>query len=717
MNVNDRRSAPWYEQATRWTQLTFVEDDPLHFDLDAWRDVMERTRSNAICLSAGGYIAYYPTAVPFHYTSRFLDGRDLFGEVVDVARSLGMKVMARVDPHAIHADAAAVHPEWLSRSADGAPAKHPSYDDIWITCPHTTYHSEFLTDVAREIVRDYDVDAVFANRWEGPMGVSYSDAARASFRSATGRELPVAEPKSDPVWREYTAWRGQRLSSLIETWDTAVREIKPDARFIPNRGPFQLRSLDAEVVDRATPAFFIDKQGRAGAEAIWAAGRVGKRSKGTYPDRPVNLITSVGPEQHAHRWKDSVDAPAELVTAIADGILHEANPWFTKFNARIVDTRWIDPIARAFRLHEAVEEHYRASTSRPEVVILENMTIDEADLMAAYTATFDDEDGVYQALVEARIPFGFVPDFRLTLERLEGVRVVILPDAQALSAEQVAVLEQFVAAGGSVVATDRSSLQDESGVGREDFALGPVLGVRLTGSRRPHVKNNYIAITGSHPVSQGFDGAERILGGTAVVPIAAEQGTEVPFRFVPDFPDLPMEEVYPREAPRDPAIVTREHPSGGRTAYAAFNLGAVYWEALQSDHGQVIVNLVDWALGGRRQVRVEGVGLVDVAVRERDGGLLVGLVNLDNPMAMRGQMHWLRPLDPQVLRVALPAGASGAQARLVVAGTDAVADVCGDELVVHLPATDVMELVDITWQRAEGDRPTQQQTNDEESQK
>lgn len=693
------RRRAWYDEASRWTQLTFAEDDPLHFDLDAWRDVMVRTRSNAICLSAGGYIAYYPTRVPHHYVSRHLGDADLFGSVVEVARSLSMKVMARVDPHAVHADAAAAHPEWLARASDGTALEHPSQHDVWITCAHTAYHSDFLTEVSREIVREYDVDAIFANRWEGPMGISYSDAARHSFRSETGLELPHAEPSDHPVWRTYAEWRGRRLGRLITTWDAAVRDVRPNARFIPNRGPFQLRTIDPQVIDRATPAFFIDKQGRAGDEAVWAAGRVGKRSKGAYPDRPVNLITSVGPEQHMHRWKDSVDAPAELVTAIADGILHEANPWFTKFNARIVDTRWIAPVAEAFHLHATVEEHYRTSTARPEVVILEAVEIDESDLATAYLANFPDEDGVYQALLEARIPFGYVPDIHLDLDRLDGVRVVVLPDARSVTHEQADVLRQFVARGGGIVATDRSTLSDES---HGDFALADVLGVRRAGARRDGVKNNYMALIGSHEVHAGYEGAARILGGTAIVPIEAGADADVPFRFIPDFPDLPMEEVYPREAPRDAAVVCRRVPGGGRAAYAAFDLGAVYWEAMQQDHGRLIVNLVDWALGQERRVRLTGVGLVDVAVRDTRDGVLVGLVNLDNPMAMRGQLHWLRPLAPQTLSVALPRGASGADARLVVGGQSLEVHIEEGRAAVELPETAVLELVKITWHHDAG---------------
>ena len=104
------RTADWYKSATRWTQLTLVEDDPIRFDPAFWIDVFKRTKSNATCLSAGGYIAYYPSRVPLHYVSKFIGDSDPFGTLVDGARRLGMHVMARVDPHAIHQDAAGAHP-------------------------------------------------------------------------------------------------------------------------------------------------------------------------------------------------------------------------------------------------------------------------------------------------------------------------------------------------------------------------------------------------------------------------------------------------------------------------------------------------------------------------------------------------------------------------------------------------------------------------------
>ena len=60
--VGGLRSPTWYETATRWTQLTLVEDDPGSFDLDFWLGVFDETKSNATCLSAGGYVAYWGRA-------------------------------------------------------------------------------------------------------------------------------------------------------------------------------------------------------------------------------------------------------------------------------------------------------------------------------------------------------------------------------------------------------------------------------------------------------------------------------------------------------------------------------------------------------------------------------------------------------------------------------------------------------------------------------
>lgn len=95
----------WVDKPMRWAQLTLVEDDPGKFDLQFWLDYFQRTKSDAVCLSAGGCVAYYPTKIPFHHRSAWLGDRDVFGELVAGCRKLGMVVIARTDPHATYDDA------------------------------------------------------------------------------------------------------------------------------------------------------------------------------------------------------------------------------------------------------------------------------------------------------------------------------------------------------------------------------------------------------------------------------------------------------------------------------------------------------------------------------------------------------------------------------------------------------------------------------------
>ncbi len=51
----------WFNKPMRWAQLTLVEDDPKTLDIAFWLDYFNRIKADAACLSAGGYMAFYPT--------------------------------------------------------------------------------------------------------------------------------------------------------------------------------------------------------------------------------------------------------------------------------------------------------------------------------------------------------------------------------------------------------------------------------------------------------------------------------------------------------------------------------------------------------------------------------------------------------------------------------------------------------------------------------
>src|SRR5471032_2650207 len=136
----------------RWGQLTLVEDDPGTFDAQFWLDYFKRTHCDAVCLSAGGCVAYYPTKVPYHHRSAWLGNRDVFGDLVKGCRDMGMVVVGRTDPHATYDDVQAAHPDWLLVGADGKQHRHWSSPEMWLTCALGPYNFDFMTDVKREIM-------------------------------------------------------------------------------------------------------------------------------------------------------------------------------------------------------------------------------------------------------------------------------------------------------------------------------------------------------------------------------------------------------------------------------------------------------------------------------------------------------------------------------------------------------------------------------------
>ena len=689
------RTPDWYKSATRWTQLTLAEDDPVKFDPAFWIDVFKRTKSNATCLSAGGYIAYYPSKVPLHYVSKFIGDSDPFGTLVEGARRLNMHVMARVDPHAIHQDAADAHPEWIAVDKHGAPRRHWAFPEVWVTCAYSDYNFEFMPEVLREITREYDIDAIFANRWQGH-GVCYCESCTRNFTDASGFDLPVTADAGDPAWRAWAAWRRTVLSRLVVEWDDAMKAIKPATSFIPNMGSISLMEFDLGLIEKHCPFLPVDDQGRRGTEPIWMAGRDGKRMRATFRDRPAILITSIGPEE-VHRWKDSVTTGPEMQAWMTDGIAHGLLPWFTKFNGVVPDTRWVQPIADTFHVHADLEPVLAATAPTAEIAILDPATTLRHHGPETRATAEQDDLGFYQALIEARVPFEMLSDQVMTAESLDRFKLVILANAACMSDAQIEMLEAYVGRGGSVVAAYESSTRDEAGKPRNALGLGKLLGATLVSPARGPVKNTYVAINGDHPIAAGYDGANRIIGGTHLLAVDAADDTAAPFLFVPDFPDLPMEEVYPREEPRGAAVITREHAGGGRTVYIPWNVGGTFWQVLAADHQRLIENAVRWALGKRPDVEVSGQAMLDIALREGKDQTALAMVNLSNPMMMKGPIREVYPVGRQVVSIAVPSGKSAKQVRLLVAGVDGSSKTVGDRLEVEVPGIDVIEVVHVTW--------------------
>jgi hypothetical protein len=234
------------------------------------------------------------------------------------------------------------------------------------------------------------------------------------------------------------------------------------------------------------------------------------------------------------------------------------------------------------------------------------------------------------------------------------------------------------------VATGETSLCDEDGARRADFALAGLLGAHATGEHRGsfsgpsaspwsspegHTYLRFATAADRPPPLRGFDDTDLLPFGGRLEVVRAGADALVPLTFVPDSPQSPPENVWMREPwTAIPGLVLPAR-GRGRVAYVPADLDRCFGRDRIPDHARLLANLVLWASRRPMPVSVEGPGLLDVHLYRQAGRLVLHVVNLTNPAAFRPYATELVPVGPLHVRVAKPADlAMPGQARRLVEG-------------------------------------------------
>ncbi|HEV2121467.1 MAG TPA: beta-galactosidase trimerization domain-containing protein, partial [Chloroflexota bacterium] len=501
--------------------------------------------------------------------------------------------------------------------------------------------------------------------------------APANFKHLPGQQGSSERERQrhNPAMKAYLSWWQDRLFQLWDVWDASIRAENPIARFIPNSGGAH-GMLDMKRIGEKADILFADRQARRGLQPSWSNGRNGKEYRATLGRKPIGGIFSVGVEER-YRWKDSVQNPAEFRLFVADGVANGLRPWFTKFSGMIYDPRWLQPVADMYAMYHQWEPYLRNEAPISRVgLVYSQQTWNYYGGEKAFEKVEGHTQGMYHALIEARIPFEMVHDGLLDEAHTSQFKTLILPNIAALSDAQCQQLREFVQRGGSLIATHETSLYDEWGVQREDFGLADLFGARYAGGIEGPMRNSYLAIQRDlltrvfHPIVEGLEDAGRIINGVHRIKVETTTPYPAPpLTLIESYPDLPMEMVWPRVPDsKMPQVYARQYGEG-RVVYFPWDVDRTFWEVLSVDHGRLLANAVKWATNEEQPVTVTGSGVLDVTAWRQQRSMTVHLVNLTNPMMMKGPIRELIPVGEQMVRLRLPNGASAASVRLLRAGT------------------------------------------------
>ena len=726
---------PWYRTTLRWGQTNLTEIDPSRYDRTWWRRHWRRTGVQGVIVNAGGIVAYYPSAIPFHHRAEFLGDRDLYGEIVEDARAEGLAVVARMDSNRVDAALADAHPGWICRDASGTPFRAA---DKLITCINSGYYREYLPDVMREIIARSRPDGFSDNSWPGLTRerICHCDNCRSAFRAASGHGLPARADWSDDAYRRWIRWNYQRRTEQWAFNNRVTTEAGGSHCLWSGMISGDIlancqRFIDLRAVLAQTEIVMLDHQRRSLVNAFDQNTEAGKRlhevagwhklipeSMPQYQLGSPPFRVSAMPVAEARLWATS---------GFAGGI----QPWWHHIGAAHDDRRQYATAEPIFRWHEANAD---VLTNREPMadagVVWSQDNYDFAGQDRPEERAYAPYKGVTAALDKAGLTW-----LPVAADDIAGVagrmRVLLLPDLAAMSDAQAEAVRAFAASGGSVVATGGTGSLTEWGDKRPEPALAVLFGVRATtggeGGRGPHPvdreddsRHTYLRLLpelrAGHdgpadgaapvpagprpPVLAGLDGTDLVPFGGFLPGLEAMAGTEVLATFVPGFPIFPPETSWLRRPRTDiPAIAVRDGPGGGRLAWFAADLDRCFARDENAEHAALLVNAVRWGLGGPELVKLEGARTVVTPTLYRQGTRTV--LHLNNRVLtsrIPGRQTELIPVGPVHVRLRQPSGAvAPVCVSLRVAGGTVPASVEDGALVFEVAEVADHEVAVIDW--------------------
>jgi len=222
---------------------------------------------------------------------------------------------------------------------------------------------------------------------------------------------------------------------------------------------------------------------------------------------------------------------------------------------------------KVFKWEKPHESLFEKPVDLADIGILHSaatMTLSGAD--ARYY--LDELRGWAEAMLEDNIPFKIIlADTEFSPKRLAGLKLLILPNITCLSDKQISIIKGFVKKGGNLILTHETSLYDEKGAKRKDFALKDVLGF----SYKKTIKEINLPV---YPVMQRKHNTILKDAGERIQYFGPQVIASAPRKFSDIIAWIEKYNLFGVDAP-DPAIMEGKYQKG-RFVYFSFKPGLMY---------------------------------------------------------------------------------------------------------------------------------------------
>jgi len=671
---------------------------PRFYTKDAWRDELDYRKpgdiafmvrqiaaceGNAFRLAAyWGGDAYFQSRAAPHAPG--LGPIDYLGEATEMGRRLGVRIVMYINPNCFYED----HPlfeEAIVRRADGSGWGGDRYGirGAHFVCINNPAYCDLLRRLLEEAFGEYElaglyVDgltphrcfcrhcrAKYAEMFHSDMPVEKLDGSQWTVLwEMVGQPQPVGDP-NDPDTARYTEFLYRSLAEATALVSAAVRRTRPGAVTLYHSWPKPATIAD---YDGTLTEIYVKNPWR---HSLWKFGELSSYSNVF----PVPVLFNI----YLHDHGTAAEARTKMIQGLSGGCF--PNFWntlgmkpmfhFMRENAacfdfaRTVPTRFL-ALPRGIR-DESAEAKLIADRGSPARSV-------RARFLAPYV-------GMYSAVARGGLPLVTRQrsDFHLDLD---GFQVLLLANEACLSDEQAEAVRRFVAAGGGLVATHETSLYDERGNRRGDFALADVFGVSYESMLPPAERP--VRFDCRHAVTEVFFGTPP-LGHDDCHAVVRMEGAKT----------LAMLAQQSDVEQAVPAVTVHEYGKG-RVVYLPGRLDAIQCDQVTPAIERLVQNAVRWACDGNVPVEAHADAPVAVTSFDQPDRRVIHLVSLAGDTLYRSDA--VAPAGRVTVNLQIPAGRSIAKIRRLWAKRDAPFETDGHAATVLLDAVGEYEVLAIEWQ-------------------
>lgn len=582
---------------------------------------------------------------------------DFLRPYITEAHKRGIRVLIYFNVHWYSKAFGARHPDWLQINENGKPI-----DDVYSTgtsfCVNSPWRKwcfQLLRDLAA-----YGVDGVF---YDGPIFFPkscYCSYCRAQFKERYGKDLPSKQVRHGQDFKNLIDFQADSLAAFLRDSNKELKSINPELAFYMNGGVRggnwatgrMNRTLIREQDLLGSEGGFIS--GDLTRVPLWKPGLTARLLETQAGGKPRVIFSAGGHKP----WTFSILPAPELKLLYADTIANAASVWLSATPFEF-DQPEMQTVAQMNRFVETNAKYFQHTRSEAKIAIVWSDTT--ANFYAGAGAQLIDVDtvksqqkagnldaefgGVAEALLRAHAPFDVIDDTTLEREDLSRYSLIVLPNVACMSDTVAARLRKYVQDGGSIFSTLETSLYDDTGIRRKDFALADVLGAsdarKLQGPRRwdfmrPAEKDPILGTTTREIIPSP-------LYYETVVPNSAKPILRYSKPLAGPYDGIP-------ETSQDSALLVNRFGKG-RAVYFTGDLGNSI-ETFHTPELLAIANHIVQELAPP-QIEISGApGSVELVVRSQDQGkrLLLHFVNFTGEMT-RPIQH-VQPVEG--IRVTLP---------------------------------------------------------------